>query len=232
MKKLNNNESGFSAVEAILFILVIGIISFVGWYLYMVKHNANVSFNKSTNALTGANSLDKPNGTNTKPIQTSDANSYNGWKTYSLKNDKLTFKYPSDWILKDSTSSDNGDEVIMTDNNGFSVEINNTDTGHPSLDYKPKILGYDAVIFLGQSANIDYASGSNVDNLVHQSYLSKSISDVFDTFPTKNLPSAGNMQLISFYVDKSGQIIGKSLSDTKSDINNKNVQLVVKSMSY
>src|ERR1700722_1729362 len=97
MKQLKKNEHGFSAVELVLVIIIIVLIGGVSWIVYKNHHKTNLSNNLSTS--TKLTTAPKRPTTTTIP--------YAGWKTYTLKQEKITFRYPSTWQLKDKSDSNN-----------------------------------------------------------------------------------------------------------------------------
>lgn len=89
-------QSGFSVIEALLILVIVGMLGFTGWYVWHAKQNAY-------NILSADNSstpnINKKNSTSNSSVSNSDQ--YTGWKTYSSDKEGLSFKYPSDWSAKD-----------------------------------------------------------------------------------------------------------------------------------
>lgn len=93
MGKLKKNESGFSAVEVILVLVIVAMLGSVGWYVW-----SNRSKNITTNTSTSTNaSTTKPASTTTTPV----VDKYKGWKTYTDAN--LSLRYPTNWSVVDRT---------------------------------------------------------------------------------------------------------------------------------
>jgi prepilin-type N-terminal cleavage/methylation domain-containing protein len=76
MNKISKNQKGFSAVEIVVVILIIGIAGSIGWYV--VKHN-----NKSTTS--------NSNSSQCSPIGQST------WRTYTNTTEHYCVKMPNDW---------------------------------------------------------------------------------------------------------------------------------------
>jgi hypothetical protein len=97
MKKIRNNEAGFSAIELVLVIVVVALIGISGWLVYEDHH-------KSTTTTTTTKSTGN----------TITSNLYAGWKSFCSSSGGLCFKYPSNWKL-DSTSviSPSGDTYVV-----------------------------------------------------------------------------------------------------------------------
>lgn len=110
MSKLNKNEQGFGAVEAIL-VLVIGVlIGVVGWFAW---HNHNKTTPTTTTTTTSVTTTPT---TTTKPKP---VDPYAGWETYTVAEDKtISFRYPSDWKVisnfYDSSAKPNERYVKLT----------------------------------------------------------------------------------------------------------------------
>jgi hypothetical protein len=83
------NQDGFSAVEAVLLLVIAAIIGLTGWYVW--SNRAKTSNDKSTSTATPAKQT-----TAKKP------DPYTGWK--SEKGNLFTFKYPADWFSHNSCS--------------------------------------------------------------------------------------------------------------------------------
>ncbi len=47
---MKKGQKGFSAIEGLLVLAIVGAVVFVGWYIYHVKHNPRTSLNKSSSA--------------------------------------------------------------------------------------------------------------------------------------------------------------------------------------
>ncbi len=86
MKKLN--QKGFSAVEVVIVVVVLGLIGGLGWYIK--EHRTD----KKTQSTTQTSS----NSPTSAPQASKDP--YEGWKTYSDDPNGITFKYPADWTAK------------------------------------------------------------------------------------------------------------------------------------
>jgi len=153
------NDDGFSVVETLLLIVIIGILGFTGWYVYHAQKAANKDYSANPSV----------------HVNTTKATSkYDGWKSYTTKYDKLSFKYPSDWQLIDTSNSDDADvtpgqdwiKLIAKDSLGVSIITGDTmyDGGNASLQViastKINTLGHDSYLqFLSDS---DTTSGATL----------------------------------------------------------------------
>ncbi|MDB5163619.1 MAG: hypothetical protein JWS12_236 [Candidatus Saccharibacteria bacterium] len=103
MDKLNKNQTGFSAVEGLLIATTVGVIGFVGWYVYQSRNKTNTSYNNVANNQNATTT--KPSAA-TKPAATTPAvDVYAGWKTYTNSTYGFSYKYPTTWTTSDEVSS-------------------------------------------------------------------------------------------------------------------------------
>lgn len=95
---MKKNQRGFSAVEGLLFLIVLGLIGFVAWYVYHTK-----------------NTVDKTLSTSNSASTTSSAEGTTLDKKYSDGVGNFSVKYPANWKLVSSTASDSrGQSSIAT----------------------------------------------------------------------------------------------------------------------
>ena len=91
MGKISNNiknNKGFTLVEVLLLIVVLILVGGLGYLGYKQVNKKSTASTSSTNA---------------KTAKTAAVDPYAGWKTSSLKYEKLSFKYPSNWTLADDS---------------------------------------------------------------------------------------------------------------------------------
>lgn len=84
---------GFSAIEALLIVVIIGILGFVGWFVYHSQKAANKDYSSQSSA-TQTSTTSKPNSSSTASAKTK---AMATWSTFSDATIGLTFKYPSEW---------------------------------------------------------------------------------------------------------------------------------------
>jgi hypothetical protein len=110
------NKKGFSTVEVLLVVLIVLVLGLGGWYVY--KNN-----NKSKTTKTSSSS------SSTMSNMNMDSGQYAGWKTATLKYEKITFMYPSDWkinlneIAGTSDCNPGSDSANITSPNGTSIAM-------------------------------------------------------------------------------------------------------------
>lgn len=86
MGKIKNNNDGFSAVEVVLVLVIVGLIGVVGWIVYKSHHKATTSSVTTTSST-------KPAAT--QKATTAPVDPYAGWQNYS--DSHMSFKYPTSW---------------------------------------------------------------------------------------------------------------------------------------
>jgi len=111
---MNNlkNSKGFTLVETLLVLLVVAVIGFGGYYVWQNQHKDETKVSSTKAAVTK---------TETKS-QSSDP--YHGWKPYILPYEKLSFKYPSDWMLTNEDATTFNDTVTIKAPSGLTVYMN------------------------------------------------------------------------------------------------------------
>jgi len=83
-----NNNKGFTLVEVLLLIVVLILVGGLGYLGYKQVNKKSTTSTSSTTAST---------------TKTTAVDPYAGWKTGTLKYEKLSFKYPSNWNLVDNS---------------------------------------------------------------------------------------------------------------------------------
>jgi len=176
------------------------------------------------------------NTSTTSPTTSTSTGVYAGWETYTLKQEKLTFKYPSTWKLKDMTDSDNDDEILTGPNNfsmivgaGAAVSAVNIPSGPIELA--------DPLTFNTKTAYFDaLSSTTSTSGNVYEVFLSQSKTEANDFFPTKNISfNASNSRIlvsINYWGSNTNSPNTEPLSYVEGDANYKDAKLVVSSMAY
>lgn len=175
----HSNQSGFTAVETVLILVILAIIGFTAYYVLHTRQNANQTL---------ANSVSS--GTTSTP--------YSGWKTYTNPGKTYSVEYPSGWSLSTTGAA----PASATDVVGIGPKANSslvtiasyasTDTpkvfltnvqqATPLKDLSLKINGNSAYYLeTGNTTNVDLGYAvSHGGNLVTISMSEKSASPTVD----------------------------------------------------
>jgi hypothetical protein len=155
MKKSLKNETGFALVETLLIILILAVIGFGGYYVWHTQHA-----NKTPAATTTSVTQNK-----TKPAPA--ISPYAGWATATLQYEKISYKYPAGWTVKDlSYASPKGqgcvypgdDYIILTSPHNEQVVLHTGvdcigDAGATAFDAEPvSALGQNLYLVLENNA--------------------------------------------------------------------------------
>jgi hypothetical protein len=248
MLKIQKNTKGFTVVEGLLIVLVVAVICFGGYYVWHTQH-------KSKTAKTTATSV-KPTtpakASTTTPKQP--ASPYAGWKSYTIKYEKLTFQYPAAWTLQDSSATQgltpNADSITLTASDGFQVSIDDGwDGGGDPLDVDVNnkipvtfVGNADYLVFLhpkiiGPQATGPDQHSTNVGSALLMS--SPSTQYTKNNFPQDknaqgdpNVNNGGSTMLISGGYSGSNAKTFVSAAQAASDPEFKNFVLVLQSTHY
>jgi|GEM_PF-2482381 hypothetical protein len=119
MKKLRSNETGFSAIELVLVIVIVVLIGISGWLVYKNHHKSTLA---STVSSTSTSKTSTKTTTTTKPDTTAPTvtNPYVGWATCNDTSDNITFKYPSNWT-QSATVAGCGTNSVPAGGEGWSL---------------------------------------------------------------------------------------------------------------
>lgn len=92
MKRIRNKTSaGFGAIELLLMIVLIGLVAFIGYEVYKSYHKVSASYNNASS------------GNNQTANQLTSSNPYAGWRSATLKYEKLSFMFPGSWALTNNS---------------------------------------------------------------------------------------------------------------------------------
>lgn len=112
---MSKNQKGFSAVEALLILVIAGIIGGVGWYVWNANQQTNKTLDTAVN-ISGAVNQREEDNTNKSAVPAA-------WKTYSSKTFGASFRYPeNNWDIEEvmpcelNASSATGQECAVNIN--------------------------------------------------------------------------------------------------------------------
>jgi cytoskeletal protein RodZ len=237
MTKLKNSL-GFSAVEALLILIIVGILGFTGWFVYHAQKTANkdLSSNNSTNPTYKKAAVDP----------------YKGWKSASLKYEKMSFKYPSTWQISNTskdgagtggTATPGADEVSLTSATGMHVSIQ---TGQVGIDTNSLLTGLSTsrpINTLGGNYFLVYWSNkSDTTGGARGTCLSKTATtSTIPSLPSKNIQMASmsddsispTANLICIGINSAeGSTAVRPISAFEQNASYSDAKLIIESLTY
>lgn len=188
---MKNNQKGFGAVEALVIVLILGLIGFGGWYIW---HKSQ----KNEPSPSNAHSKDRDSSKG----QTEEA-SYNvpeGYTVYEDKESGFTFSYPKEYGSFSSQGEVNGVQIIKS--------------ATPETQYGPGINGvfqvytYDtadqAITSRKYGPQIKLQNGKWIVTEANESdVIGNKVGDVYKDFEGK-VPASQTNKGLAVYTLKSG----------------------------
>lgn len=89
---MKDNQKGFSVIEGLIVIVVVGLFGAVGWLVYDRQNNKTDS--KSTTLQVSQQEVEKKEET---PVQPAKINAPEGWVQFQDSNSGVSFYFPADW---------------------------------------------------------------------------------------------------------------------------------------
>jgi type II secretory pathway pseudopilin PulG len=88
-------QDGFSAIEGLLIVVIVGMLGGVGWYVWHANSQANSNLDHAVNSSNNSADATKKAQENKK------ANIYAGWKSFCDPISNIgCIKYPADWSIE------------------------------------------------------------------------------------------------------------------------------------
>ncbi|MEX2014493.1 MAG: prepilin-type N-terminal cleavage/methylation domain-containing protein [Candidatus Saccharimonadales bacterium] len=107
---MNSNQKGFSVVEILIVIIVIGLLGAVGWLVYDRQ--------KSKTSETQTNTQQKEETPKQETEQTEQKLINTGWKVYTSEKLNLSFEYPESWTVKEEDQISSGSRIYISSHSG------------------------------------------------------------------------------------------------------------------
>jgi len=121
-KRTGDRQAGSGVVEILLIALVVTALAAIGWVLYQRQRGINQT----------AATTQQKETTSTQPAQNVDP--YPGWASAELTEEKLGFRYPSDWV---ATTIKNGENIAVqspTTNGHYMVVVLQAGPGDTTIN--------------------------------------------------------------------------------------------------
>lgn len=232
---MEENYQGFTVIEALLIILIVAVVGFGGYYVWHSQKINTLSTSPLTNHKSASNK--------TTPIASTKPSPYAGWNSETLTNEKLTFSYPSNWQFTNSfpgAGSGVGDMVSVKAPSGVELNITTENMEHPSYDGPRTLIYSDPTTFLGKQAYVDYyADGTSNTAPINGGTVAYSSTDYPASGSGNPLSSPDYLKTINMspqgwlliqVTPATNSTIYKS--DITSNIDFKDINLIVQSMHY
>lgn len=148
-------QAGFTVVELALVIVILFVASFSGWYVWRNKH----AVPRSTSATVSSTT---PKLISLKISQTELDSVTSSWKSYTLLNEGIAFKYPGTWKLINYNASntviDGTDNVELESPHDFEVVLMSESYSGVSSCPGPGVVGAEKVTFDGSAGYLNLLS--------------------------------------------------------------------------
>jgi type II secretory pathway pseudopilin PulG len=159
MKK--NKQHGFSVIEGLLILVIVGLLGFVGWYVW---NSQNITDKLLDSSAKSSGVVVKTSKKKIAPPPSA-ADPTANWVTYTSKTGQYSLKYPSNWVAakapKGCDSSDGA--LLLLGGNSSSVGTYCADG-----DVAGQVYVY--------SAAGNYVSGSSLDTQRHPDLKTQSVT--------------------------------------------------------
>jgi prepilin-type N-terminal cleavage/methylation domain-containing protein len=104
-----SNDDGFSIIEILLVIIIVGSIVGIGLYIHRALKNENSTYDSATKISESSSPKFKRIQKKASTSVATSTDPYSGWKTYTSSEEKATFEYPSDWSIDASDAMSSND---------------------------------------------------------------------------------------------------------------------------
>lgn len=202
---MKKNQKGFSAVEGLLILIIVGLVGFIGWYVYHTKNNTEATLNQAD-----------------KSANTRNANTTSSWKTYS--DDFVSLKYPTAWSVKrdDNTNLPGTKNLVLTgpNDNELASSIDIPSGQQANLTAK---------LFKGVGSSDTEAKVYDIIPLSIPSYPKARLFAIADTRPAQD-PAGPAAQLV--VADDSSVKIGSTKLKNSLSVDSDHIGISAVAMEY
>lgn len=174
-----------------------------------------------------------------KPKEAPVADPYAGWKTYTTKYEKLTFKYPANYTLKVKSEpspemvTPGTDIVTITSPSGYVTSLSLGLSGIGGACPDAKVVQADPIDLIGKKMYINYIDQG--DGKVGYQLLAERPQDAcFGGYDSKNVvdTSPSKSAAANLISARSDQVTASTVALYKQNADVVNATLIIKSLSY
>lgn len=183
----NKNDAGFSPVEVVMVVIIIALIGTVGWLVYKNHNKTNTNNSNAVSAGSSSKSV--------QPKASQVVDPYASWKTGTLQYEKITYRYPSDWTVKDQSEALPKSQDRCTYPGHDLVTLSSPSGAQVNLNAGQDCFGDDGVKAFGS---------------VHINSLGQNLYLVFEAFDGVETPTAADSACLAPSTDPGGQFALKS----------------------
>ncbi|MDB5170524.1 MAG: hypothetical protein JWO35_218 [Candidatus Saccharibacteria bacterium] len=197
---MKKNQDGFSAVETVLILVIVGLIGFVGWYVYNSKNKSDATLDQAS----------KSSQTSTPTKKTDAESAVKLSETYTDPSG-FTLKYPADWqfAAKGSKSADGQGEF---GSNEFVSKANYQANSNASI----LMLDTDTTTATAEQYAKDFFANKESD--VVNSKSSK--TNGYDTQTVNHKSPTGSPTVYTIFVVSKGKVVQFSYFNDEAEKDN------------
>ncbi len=100
-----NQQKGFTAIEGLLLLVIIGMLGFTGWFVWHSQQSTSKTNQQSVLDSNPVSPTTKGGKQFTQPT-TQKSDPYAAWKTFTSKAEKFSIRYPSNWKVDNWSTTD------------------------------------------------------------------------------------------------------------------------------
>lgn len=224
-------------------------IAAVSYSVYTWQQNRQLSADVTTknNQIAELQKQTAPAKTTPSTTPNQPADPYAGWQSATLKYEKASFKYPSNWTVSTGNAPGGSGTTTGTDYaklvspTGLNIRINagmiRTDAGGP---YSGTLLSTIPIATLGGSYYLGFDAKAQPSASAATALTTAGVGVTQDnksSWPeSKNIVSTSGAPVFDFislaYFDAAGNVVPKPISVYQSDSSYNDALLIIKSLSY
>jgi hypothetical protein len=222
--KIYKNQSGFSATELVLAVMMIVVIAVVGGYV-LHKRSADQKRSVITKSASAINAKNPASSAAAR-------NPYAGWKVAVLTDEKISYKYPADWTIKDDSTSAGDSVFLLAPNEKFGLTILSGTGSGASNNYAGTPVNSQVISTLGSSYYLNAYAGSAAGGVDYISLVTSAAAGASGLIDKTVHGSAGQdyLSVTTGYADTDPPT--KPLATFQKDPNMAVVKLIIQSMHY
>lgn len=218
--------------KPLMILAVVVLLALVGYGVYAWQNNRVAQLESQVSE------LKKETAAEAKPID-----QYAGWKSTTMKYEKLSFKYPASYsidVVSTPAEPHEGlpsDRVSLVGLNKFNIAMQTGMWGVGGGCEKCKVVYSEPITVFGKTYHLNYVSDTGSEASVGRIILANDADNSMDFLKAKTILNGdGSPSLMSFTVsyqpNGTDTTVTKSLTFLKNDEQVKQAKLVLQSLNY